>query len=242
MDSKKVRNSILQLVKDIATVLMRHEGKNYCLAQVSPLLWCHFSYNVSHGNSANFIIVPSPAFNRFIINREYLKVVDKFPNNFGKNDDRLIVQAIKKYDVRLLLRNYSDEEYLEYIRNETMAYIFKVEDDDSISKQILRLDLCRGINDSNQFQGGIFHVFKHFTVNGYSTISSSNQEFLVESWHEIFKYIIFNFFFGDIDSEKKNRYIAKYRLEDGHVLRGVYYKENDIPVSFINSLRIDTSK
>ena len=31
-------------------------------------------------------------------------------------------------------------------------------------KGFLRLDLCRGINRDNVFQGGLFHVFKHFTV------------------------------------------------------------------------------
>lgn len=37
-----------------------------------------------------------------------------------------------------------------------MAYVFKVEKDSSISNRILRLDLCRGINESYQFQGEYF--------------------------------------------------------------------------------------
>ena len=40
-------------------------------------------------------------------------------------------------------------------------------------------------------------------------------------------------------NEKGNCYEAKSLLRDGHVLRGIYYKEDDIPVSFINSMRID---
>ena len=35
--------------------------------------------------------------------------------------------------------------------------------------------------------------------------------------------------------------MAKSYLKDGHILRGVYYKEDDIPVSFISSIRIDNS-
>ena len=33
------------------------------------------------------------------------------------------------------------------------------------------------------FQGGLFHVFKHFTVEGYDTISSWNQEYVVNSFY-----------------------------------------------------------
>lgn len=44
------------------------------------------------------------------------------------------------------------------------------------------------------------------------------------------------------NDKRKNYYIATSCLKDGHILRGVYYKENDVPVSFISSMRIDTPK
>lgn len=243
IDLGKVYIAIKRQVEEISVTLMRHEDKNFCLAQVAPQSWRLVSYKVEQNVEVAFVIVPSPAFCRFILNREYLKVVDAYPEYFGQNDDRLIVKALKEYDKHKMIREYTDEEFLEYIRGETMAYVFKVENNSSISNRILRLDLCRGINKSYQFQGGIFHILKHFTVEGYSTISSCKKEFQVETWSEIYKYIILNFFMGKTENDKrKNYYIATSCLKDGHILRGVYYKENDVPVSFISSMRIDTPK
>lgn len=235
----KVTLEILKRIEEISLILMRHENKDFCLAKVHPNNWRQLSYR-DNNKEYNFIIVPSPAFERLILHREYPKIVDRFPEYFGTRNDWNIVRAIKEYDKNHLLREYSDREFFDYIRGETMAYVFKIEDDETISNRILRLDLCRNINPNNVFQGGIFHVFKHFTPEGYYTISSNHKEFLVETFSEIFRHIILNFFSDDFCKEKENCYVAKSRLRDGHLLRGIYYKEHDIPVSFITSMRIDT--
>lgn len=164
IDLEKAFITIKKRVEEIAVILMCHEDKDFCLAQVSPQSWRLVSYKIEQDIENYFVIVPSPAFCRFILNREYLKIVDLHPECFGQNDDRLIVKALKEYDKNKLIREYTDKDFLEYIRGETMAYVFKVEKDSSISNRILRLDLCRGINESNQFQGGIFHILKHFTI------------------------------------------------------------------------------
>lgn len=241
IDLEKIYVAIKKQVDEIAITLMRHENKNFCLAQVNPQSWRLVSY-INNDEEHFFVIVPSPAFGRLILKREYLRVVDKYPNLFGKNDDRLIIQALKEYDKNKLMREYTDEEFLEYIKGETMAYVFKIEKDGSISNRILRLDLCRGINKGNIFQGGIFHVLKHFTIEGYPTLSSNVKEYTVDTWSEIYKYIILNFFLGTKENDHRNNYfISKSRLDDGHILKGVYYKESEIPVSFISSMHIDSS-
>lgn len=134
---------------------MNSEGKNHCLAGISILDWRILSYKNTNGGDDIFVMVPSTAFKRFILDREYLRVLDLFSEHFGCKNDWKIVSAIKKYEENKLVREYSDEEYLEYLSNETMAYIFKVEKDSSIADKVLRLDLCRGINKGNEFQGGI---------------------------------------------------------------------------------------
>lgn len=236
-----IHSEIKEKLEEISCILMHHENKDYCLAKVHPSKWQQLHLS---DNKASFFIVPSPAYDKFIICREYLKVVDEFPKLFGTGNDWDIVHAIKEYDRERLVRKYTDKEYFDYIRGETMAYVFKVKDNGTLSDKILRLDLCRNINDDNIFQGGIFHAFKHFTPNNYNTISSNHGEFIVESFHVIYEHIILNFFSDDFNDDpgKKNCYIARSHLKDGHVLRGVYYKENDIPVSFINSIRIEQPK
>lgn len=225
-------------MEEISLILMQHENKDFCLAKVHPNSWRQVSYRDNH-KEYRFIIVPSPAFERLVLQREYPKIVDRFPEHFGTGNDWNIVRAIKEYDKGYLLREYSDREFFDYIRGETMAYVFKVEDDDTISDRILRLDLCRNISPSNLFQGGVFHVFKHFTPKGFNTISSNHKEFEIETFSEIYQHIILNFFSDVFNKEKGNCYEAKSLLRDGHVLRGIYYKEDNIPVSFINSMRID---
>ena len=237
-ESDKVTLEIQKRIEEISLVLMQHENKDFCLAKVHPNSWRLLSY-VNNHKECRFIIVPSPAFERLILQREYPKIVDKFPEYFGTGNDWNIIRAIKKYDKSRLVREYSDREFFDYIRGETMAYVFKVEDDDTISDRILRLDLCRNINPSNLFQGGVFHVFKHFTPKGFNTISSNHKEFEIETFSEIYRHIILNFFSDVLFPEKRNCYEAKSLRRDGHVLRGIYYKEDNIPVSFINSMRID---
>lgn len=238
MQKDNLTSQIQKRMEDISIILMNHEKKDFCLAKVHPLSWRHISYKDTKGEH-NFIIIPSPAFDRLIIHREYLKSVDKYPTLFGTKNDWDIIKAVKEYDKEKLLREYSDQEFFDYIRGETMAYVFKVEDDGTLSERILRLDLCRNITPDNTFQGGIFHVFKHFTSEGFNTISSHHREFSVETFSEIYKYVILNFFSDDFQKEKGNCFEAKSLLRDGHILRGIYYKEENIPVSFINSMRID---
>lgn len=43
------------------------------------------------------------------------------------------------------MKEYNDEEYLDYIKGETASYIFKIEDGMILSDKVLRLDLCGGI-------------------------------------------------------------------------------------------------
>lgn len=230
--------AIQNKIEQIALTLMVHENKNFCLAKISPFQWRRLTYKVGETENS-FVIVPSPAFLRFILNREYIKIVDDHPELFGTGNDWNVVRAIKDYDKKRLVREYSDQEFLDYIQGETMAYVFKVYDSGKISDRILRLDLCRGIDKRNTFQGGIFHTFKHFTPQGYKTISSSPKEWETETFSEIFRHIILNFFSDDFEKESDKCFIAKSLLGDGHILRGVYYKEDDIPVAFIKSIRID---
>lgn len=232
----KFISEIINRMEEISITLMDHEKKNFCLAKIHPNEWRIASFTQASKDNI-FIIVPSPAFTRLILDREYLTIVDKFPFNFGTGNDWDVVKALKQAD--RFRYYYSDQDFFNYIRSETMAYVFKISDDYTVSDRILRLDLCRNINNRGIFQGGIFHVFKHFTPEGYNTISSHVREYKIETFSEIYQNIIINFYSNDITKEKGNCYVATSKLKDGHKLRGVYYKENEIPVSFINSIRID---
>ena len=90
--------------------------------------------------------------------------------------------------------------------------------------------------------GGIFHILKHFSLGEYDSISSFGKEFNVETWSEIYHNIIINFFSDEFWPEKGkgNYYEAFSTLSDGHRLRGVYFKNPEVPVYFLDSLRVDS--
>ena len=76
-ESDKVTLEIQKRIEEISLVLMQHENKDFCLAKVHPNSWRLLSY-VNNHKEYRFIIVPSPAFERLILQREYPKIVDKF--------------------------------------------------------------------------------------------------------------------------------------------------------------------
>jgi hypothetical protein len=235
----KITTIIKSKVKEVALVLMRHENKDSCLAGISILDW-----RLVHYKQKFFVIIPSPAFRRFILNREYPQIVSKYPNSFGTNNDWDVLNAIHVYEKHALIRNYTDQEYLDYLQGETMAYVFDIIDEENVSDKILRLDICRGIY-SNKFRGGILHALKHFTIEGYSTLSSNNhKEYEFETWSQIYLNIIINFFSTSFYKENKdnaNKYIGESILNDSRTLRGVYFKEDNVPVYFLDSIRVDSN-
>ena len=109
----KVTLEVQERMEEISLILMRHENKDFCLAKVHPNSWRLLSYSNNH-KEYRFILVPSPAFERLIIQREYPKIVDRFPEYFGTGNDWNIIRAIKEYDKNHLLREYSDREFFDY--------------------------------------------------------------------------------------------------------------------------------
>lgn len=226
-------------MKQVAIILFNIENKNSCLAQIHPRSWERIATENNDKTISYYVIVPSPAFRRLILDEEYLKIVDQYPECFGTGDDWQIVKAIKKFEERFFVRPYSDEEFFDYIRSETMAYVFNINMYGTISDKILRLDLCRDIHQGNEFQGGIFHILKHFSLENYGTLSSFGKQYIVNRWSDILLDVIQNFYSEPLCYESKNCFEAKSTLKDGHCLRGIYYNNQKTNVYFLNSIRID---
>lgn len=68
----KVTSEIQKRMEEISLILMQHENKDFCLAKVHPNSWRLLSY-VNNHKECRFIIVPSPAFERIILQRDILK-------------------------------------------------------------------------------------------------------------------------------------------------------------------------
>ena len=66
----KVTLEVQERMEEISLILMRYENKDFCLAKVHSNSWRLLSYSNNH-KEYRFILVPSPAFERLIIQREY---------------------------------------------------------------------------------------------------------------------------------------------------------------------------
>ena len=151
----EIIKQIEEKVDKCSLMLMEKEHKEFCLNKVSRNNWIIME---------NYVIVPSPLFKRFILNKGYMKVVESFPEKLGSSDDCEIIRAIKSSND--MYNNMREDEFYDFLRNENMAYVFEIKDG-AVSDKILRLDLFRFINKDNEFKGGIFHILKHFTVEDF---------------------------------------------------------------------------
>ena len=121
-NQEKLYSVIAEKIEEIALTLMHHEDKEFCLTQIGCQSW-RLLYKPEQDGEVNFVMIPSHSFERLIIEGEYMNVIESYPECFGQNDDRLIVHALKEHNKDRLIHKYTDEEYLEHIRKENMAYI-----------------------------------------------------------------------------------------------------------------------
>lgn len=223
----EIIKQIEEKVDKCSLMLMEKEHKEFCLNKVSRNNWIIME---------NYVIVPSPLFKRFILNKGYMKVVESFPEKLGSSDDCEIIRAIKSSND--MYNNMREDEFYDFLRNENMAYVFEIKDG-AVSDKILRLDLFRFINKDNEFKGGIFHILKHFTVEDFYTISSNkNSEYKVKTFESICYNIIDNFFTGDQVHKSNTEYTIHSYLDDKHIMQGFYFNEGDVPVYFLDTLYV----
>lgn len=230
--TEKTKAEIMRRVKDCGLFLLAHEDKPYCMEQVPEQTWKEFS-----SNGTKYVIIPTPIFYNYIIDRRYNKVVEKYPENFGTEDDFNIVKAIYMYENEKNSLRESVEDFFSWFKQENHAYIFKVESDESVCDRVLRLDLCRDIK-GKRFLGGLLHAMKHFAIKGVETTFSSTKEYELETFNELYKRVVLNFFNGKLIDEGKGEktytYITEIPNED-KLLKVVYYKEEESPAYFLNT-------
>lgn len=228
--SKNYLNKINEQIEKIGLILMKHENKDFCTAAINRIDFIKIQYN-----DYEFFIAPSFPFKELIIDYGYINAVDQHQNCFGKGDDQHILTALQTP-----LNKFSP---IENLHEETMAYLFQIVDGE-VSDKVLRIDLYRDIKNS-KFIGGIFHFLKHFTIEGFDTISNSKKGTPLENFRYVLFYIISNFYLPEKqqkDTERKNNYISYSYFDERKSLKGVYYKEENIPVYFINTMYVEDSK
>lgn len=113
--------------------------------------------------------------------------------------------------------------------------------DESASPHILRIELFRQIdilkNDEskNEFTGGVFHSFKHFTYQGVP-LSTKKENKEINHPKSIIEFLIQGFFFTQLKMKSVNKYISTVNLQNGKNLFFSFYKESITGIFFVNTV------
>lgn len=196
---------------------------------------------VIDGNT--YIVAAGEVF-RGIIEDVLVEAATRFPQSFGNKNAHSVVKAI--FDTRPLPMFENMEQVEESFATEKFAMAFKIHSDGSVDRNVLRLDLFRMIKNNpenkneTEFVGGVMHAFKHFNVNGLS-LSTKPGENPIYHPSEVIAMAIKSYFEVEHIPQGKG-FVTELPIGDGKVIKCSFYPEEDLEISFLNSLYFSKGK
>ena len=190
------------------------------------------------------------ASNSFIgmIEKQYLEALNNYPECFGTGNAVDVVIALYKNNGFEKLK-WSFQRYVENaLAYEICCYAVIKRNDYEFDEEVLRIDLFRQIKPSLkdwhklEFIGGLFHVFKHFSYHGRNlSIGNEVKHTEVGSLQEIVLKCIHAFIHKEKEKDSDD-YVYDQELENGKMLRFVFYREECTDTYFIKSVYMKPSK
>lgn len=187
------------------------------------------------------------ASNSFIgmIEKQYLEALNNYPECFGTGNAVDVVIALYKNNGIEKLR-WSFQRYVENaLAYEICCYAVIKRNDYEFDEEVLRIDLFRQIKPSLkdwhklEFIGGLFHVFKHFSYKGKNL--STGNEVMHNSVDSLMSIVVMciKAFILKQKEENGNDYVFDQKLDEGKILRYVFYKEEETKTFYIKSVHIN---
>lgn len=227
--TKKELQNLRELINKISILLMNSERRPFTKSGFDNSHYHEFKYG-----DRKFVIISTNVFFQ-ILESVLIEACEKYPENFGKDDVNKVLEAL------YLIENIGPpDQFSEFLKNEQFAWIIELVDE-SIGPNVLRVELFRKTNKlkdddlKNEFTGGIFHVFKHFTFNGIP-LSTKKENKQLEHPKSIIELLIQGFFFTELIMKSENKYESKKILSNGKKLHFIFFKENTSGVYFVNSI------
>jgi hypothetical protein len=169
------------------------------------------------------------------LNSVLAEACKKYPEKFGNDDVNEVLQAI------YLVENVGTlDRFFEFLKNEQFAWILEIVEE-NVSPHVLRLELFRDMRllkkgeAKNEFLGGVFHSFKHFTYKGVP-LSTKKENKEIDHPKSIIEFAIQGFFFMKLQKEGVHIYKSKKILPSGRQLCFFFYKDNAAEIFFVNSI------
>ena len=222
-----------QFMEKKALALMDHEGKPIITAGLP--IENYTKYNI-HGRV--FYSMESNLFKEIIRNK-YYRIHKEFPTKFGTGNASDIIELL--YDCKNV---FTFEEFVDVLRNEQFAYVFE-SNSGEIQDRVLRIDLFRHLDkkqiDQTEFTGGIFHAYKHFSIDGRNLSTGKD---LVNILHpkELIAFIIEAFFIETLIKIDETTFESTIPLNEKYQLQGIFYFEKKTNVYFLKTIRKDPIK
>ncbi len=227
--TKKELQNLREFINRISILLMNAEIRSFVKSGFDDSHYHELNYG-----DRKFVIICTNVFYH-ILESVLIEACEKYPENFGKDDVNKVLEAL------YLIENIGPpNQFSEFLKKEQFAWIIELVDE-SIGPNILRVELFRKTNTlkddnlKNEFTGGIFHVFKHFTFKGIP-LSTKKENKEIEHPKSIIEFLIQGFFFTELIMKSEYKYESKWIFANGKKMHFSFYKENISGVYFINSI------
>jgi hypothetical protein len=216
-----------RFIEKKSLALMQHEAKGVVKAGFPTQNYKRYLIQ-----NRTFYCIKSDAFKE-IIENYLVRAQNKFPEKFGTGNAMDVIEAI--YNIKPL---FTLEQFTEFLRNEQFAYIIESKDGEIVDK-ILRIDLFRKLDvnssEGKEFTGGIFHAFKHFSINNLN-LSTGKDIHEVINPEQILLLATEAFFIASGTHETPKKFISRIPLDEKYLLKFVFYFEENTGVYFIMTI------
>jgi len=227
--TKKELSNIREFINNKSILLMKSEKRSFVKS----------GFDISHYSEIEyagrkFVIISTNVFYQ-ILNSVLIEACEIYPEYFGKDNVNKVLEALYQIENVGTMNRFSD-----FLKTEQFAWVLEIVDE-RVSCRVLRVELFRQVdkfkNDEskNEFTGGIFHSFKHFTYKGIP-LSTKKENKEINHPKSIIEFLIQGFFFSELEMKSENKYESKMNLPNGKGLFFSFYKENVTGIYFVNSV------
>ncbi|MBN9483651.1 MAG: hypothetical protein BGO70_14305 [Bacteroidetes bacterium 43-93] len=149
-----------------------------------------------------------------------------FPLNFGSGNAVSVLHAVIR--TRPIFGYTKTKDLIRRLSNEVHAYVVELKDGVVIDK-ILRIDWFRKLDKTRRngkkydFTGGLFHLLKHFEIDGYNLSTGTNGA-KVQNLMSVIQYLTQALFIEDGELETDAKTLIRYiSVDDKRRLKFVFY-------------------
>ena len=241
-------NTIMPLLADKCLALWEHENevaktdadlKDTYIGRVAYPNCLAFNYD---DGSKIFKLMTNKS--RHMLKENYYEAIDRFPDSFGTGNANDVLEALylcsgadqMKWDIT---------RYVDYLKNDGSTFYYYQNPDGSLCDDVLKLDFFRIIQNNGEFTGGLFHAFKHFSINEKNLSTNKDEINDIGSIDNLLRIIAEAFYKYErtrVSDDSPNEKVSLPSYDNRHYLQFVFYKEVISGVYFLKTCYVKSIK